>query len=443
MSKQTDISKQIQKYLNGELDAKAMHQLEREALNDQFLADALEGYAGAKTNQQDNLSDIAGRLQNRTNTKVKRLIPWKLISVAASVIVVLTIGGLWMYNGSEQPQVQPEKVAMLDKAEVVKPDTQSIAQAPAPVAEKEEISTPPVAEQRVAAVRITSGIKKADVSANIQIDQQVAASKARQKLSKAQQIEIPPSLDISENANAGYTPGLRKDSVALEDRIVNGFFNTDADKPQAVAAARPVEQALKGRVEGVSVTKIGKSIMPNQFIDGRVMDNGIPLPGVTVTVKGTGAMAQTDANGKFKIPAAKENTELEVSYLGYLSQSVAVKEHDSLLIAMQPSNQALNEVVVVGYGTKKRISKALPVIGWKEYKKYLNENATSPDGKKGTVKLSFTVSMEGKVEDFKILNGISAKTDAAAIELVKNGSNWQPNTNGKPEVVTISIKFVQ
>jgi len=44
VSKQTDISQQIRKYLNGELDARAMHQLEKEAQNDPFLMEALEGY---------------------------------------------------------------------------------------------------------------------------------------------------------------------------------------------------------------------------------------------------------------------------------------------------------------------------------------------------------------------------------------------------------------
>jgi hypothetical protein len=60
---------QIQKYLNGELDAKAMHRLEREAQDDPFLMDALEGYQGSTGNQQTNLDLLAGQLNARVIKK--------------------------------------------------------------------------------------------------------------------------------------------------------------------------------------------------------------------------------------------------------------------------------------------------------------------------------------------------------------------------------------
>ncbi|RVU01714.1 TonB family protein [Mucilaginibacter limnophilus] len=422
MAKQTDISKQIQQYLSGELDAKAMHRLEREALNDPFLADAIEGYEGVKADQQHNLDDIASRLQDRTQAKVKRLVPWKIISVAASVIVVLTIGGLWFYT-DDKVTSKEVMVAMRDKTELKKPET---LKSPAPPAENEQavISAPPVAEPRMTYVR----------------KPRVASVKSPRKNFEAEIHEESPPVDVSALASANFETAKPKDSVSLEDRIVNGFFNDPADKATPVAASKPIEKALQGKVEGVNISQEGSNLHNPKTLNGLVIDNGIPLPGATVKLKGTRVMAQTDAEGKFKIPVDKDKSELEITSIGYLSQNVSVKKQDTLLIAMQPNKQSLNEVVVVGYGTKKQ-HKAMPADGWKEFNNYLKDEAKSPDGKEGTVKLSFVVQPNGDLTEFKILKSVSKQTDEAAIDLIKDGPTWLSSSNGKPETVTISIKF--
>ena len=85
----------IRKYLNGELDARAMHSLEARALDDPFLADALEGYEKAGRNQQPAVAELSKRLQQRVQEKkVKRLIPFRTLAIAASILVVFTIGWL-------------------------------------------------------------------------------------------------------------------------------------------------------------------------------------------------------------------------------------------------------------------------------------------------------------------------------------------------------------
>ena len=81
-------------------------------------------------------------------------------------------------------------------------------------------------------------------------------------------------------------------------------------------------------------------------------ENGEPLIGASVLVKGTTVGASTDIDGNFSIKAGKGAT-LVVSYVGYDSQEVAVTG-SPLTITMQPNNQMLDEVVVVGYGTQKK-----------------------------------------------------------------------------------------
>ncbi len=134
---------------------------------------------------------------------------------------------------------------------------------------------------------------------------------------------------------------------------------------------------------------------------------------------------------------------MSVDFIGYNKKEIAVTKRDSLVIAMQPNSSSLNEVVVVGYGKQEEqdYQAAQPAAGWGDYKKYLKDNAISPDGKTGTVKLSFMVNTDNSLSDFKIIKSVSAKTDSAAIDLVTNGPEWQKSNTGKAEKVKLRIKF--
>jgi TonB-linked SusC/RagA family outer membrane protein len=81
--------------------------------------------------------------------------------------------------------------------------------------------------------------------------------------------------------------------------------------------------------------------------------NGQALPGVTVLVKGTTNGISTDANGNFSLEVP-EGATLTFSFVGYVSQEAVIKEQRTLSITLLEDNQALDEVVVVGYGTVKK-----------------------------------------------------------------------------------------
>ncbi|WP_348636581.1 TonB-dependent receptor [Mariniflexile litorale] len=92
-------------------------------------------------------------------------------------------------------------------------------------------------------------------------------------------------------------------------------------------------------------------------INGIVNDmTGQPLPGANILEKGTANGAQTDFDGKFLLNLSKPNAVLVVSYLGFASQEIAVNGQTSITISLEESAASLEQVVVVGYGTQKKVN---------------------------------------------------------------------------------------
>lgn len=100
-------------------------------------------------------------------------------------------------------------------------------------------------------------------------------------------------------------------------------------------------------------------------------DSGIPLPGATVLVKGTTNGTTTDFDGLFQLDNVSSDTILVISYIGYETQEVAVNNNTNFTIALSTVADALEEIVVVGYGTqrKKEVTGAVSVLGAKAIEK--------------------------------------------------------------------------
>jgi TonB-dependent starch-binding outer membrane protein SusC len=99
--------------------------------------------------------------------------------------------------------------------------------------------------------------------------------------------------------------------------------------------------------------------LPQQpvVITGKVLDeNGNPLTGVTIAVKGTTKGVVTNLKGEFNIEVAPEDKVLIFSYVGYLTQEIDIENKTVIDISLEEDKIGLEEVVVVGYGTQKKAS---------------------------------------------------------------------------------------
>jgi TonB-dependent starch-binding outer membrane protein SusC len=98
------------------------------------------------------------------------------------------------------------------------------------------------------------------------------------------------------------------------------------------------------------------AIAQNRTVSGTVTsaEDGSPLPGASITVKGTTTGTSTDADGKYSISVPTGSSTLVFSFIGLVSKEIQVNNQNTLNVALQSDSKALTELVVVGYGTQSK-----------------------------------------------------------------------------------------
>ena len=110
--------------------------------------------------------------------------------------------------------------------------------------------------------------------------------------------------------------------------------------------------------DGEEVTEKHAVALPQQkkmTITGVVKDALGPVVGANVVEKGTTNGTVTDMEGRFSLQVSS-NAVLVVSYIGYIDQTIPVNGKSSFTVLLKEDSQALDEVVVVGYGTQKKVN---------------------------------------------------------------------------------------
>ena len=141
----------------------------------------------------------------------------------------------------------------------------------------------------------------------------------------------------------------RNVKVNAKDKAVNEVLN-DIFKDTGI---RP---AIEGKnIMLINSTDKEKGAQQKDFlVTGLVKDeNGEPIIGANIQVVGKSAGTITDMNGRFSISASANST-LQITYIGYQTQTVNIGEQRNINIILQEDNAQLDEVVVVGYGTMKK-----------------------------------------------------------------------------------------
>ncbi len=183
-------------------------------------------------------------------------------------------------------------------------------------------------------------------------------------------------------------------------------------------------------------------------LSGRVTDTtGVPLPGVTIVLKGTYNGTVTDSDGKYTLNNIPLDGTIIFSYIGMNTQEIRVGGKSTLDIIMTESTIAIGEVVAIGYGSLsvRKVSGSITNVTAKDFNKGASQNAadllqgrvagltiTNPGGDvttSQTIRLRGTSSLTGSSSPFVVIDGVPgldinsvAPDDIESISVLKDAS---------------------
>ena len=157
-------------------------------------------------------------------------------------------------------------------------------------------------------------------------------------------------------------------------------------------------------------------------VSGKVTDeNGDPLPGANILEKGTTNGTTSDVDGNFTLSVMGENSTLVFSFIGYSTREVPVGNQTTFNIQLEPDMRALNEVVVVGYGTVKKsdLTGAVSSVKGEELTAYPAIDAVqSLQGRAAGVNISANNGAPGSTMKIRIRGGTSINASSDPIFVV-------------------------
>ncbi len=427
-NKQADIQ-QIQKYLNGELDARAMHKLERRAQDDPFLMDALEGYGAVKTDQQSNLAALQQQLEARTATKVRRMAPWAATAIAASVIGFAVVLGLLYKNSGNDKQLP--QVAMIQLVKIAPADITPVVIGK----QAEQVITTP---QKQTIVFKRKALAKPFAPINIDTKANTAVQQKEIATASLAAAKNEPAISVLEEMVASDMIANKKQDTVLDGEFI--AINKNASQLTVIKskAAGAGITTRPGKATDNNPTALANAGLPPNLMAGAIIDrkDAQPLPDASGRVNAKKVTtAQANAYGYTRPDIKKDDGNAEVSSFGTKSS----KNNDSAAAQVKTS-PILRQVAIADKNIAKTAN-ARPLVGWDDYRKYLLQNAVSPDGKAGTVELKVTINPNGSIAEVAITKGLSIAADVKAISIIQNGPAWVGNSSGKAEDVKVKVEF--
>ena len=400
-------------YIRGLRKGKEAHRLEKESMQDPFLADAMDGYNQVEGNHEQRIEKL--RMQVSAHSAKKKntyAITW---SIAACLIIGFGISSYFLFlkkSMTDEVFIAEESVST-KLAEPAAPPTPAIPATP----------TVPATPQKEIALATTK--VKTDSTPISEITARQADKK--DMIAKIQTTSQPQGAPV---AAVPMMEEVSEETAALQEVVATmDTFESESDKKMKLA-------------------KVATILPQNNMIKGRVTDEkGEPLIGASVTYKGTNIGTITNMNGEFSLVKKDDKKRLTAQFIGYDPVEIRIDTSRTMLIAMNENKQALNEVVVVGYRAKKNKKSVTagtvvkgneqankditpqPVIGKRKFQKYLKENLVRPTDEKcaqvkGKVVLTFLVNKEGRPFSIKVKESLCESSDKEAIRLIQEGPDW-------------------
>lgn len=427
----------IQRYLQGKMTPVEMHELEKASLDDEFLADAVEGYS---LMADENHTKIISSLKKEITEKVTaggKVVEmkgnWKQWYRIAAVLFIMLGSAAIIY-----------KYMFSEKLD----GTQNIAQ--------ERVKAP--ADSFVPLTTITDTGKSVAANNPATLTNERASAITEKENSGSKKIaannkvfKVKDSVNISADVVAAPSPSVN--SLAKND----GAGITKAQeykllekKPVAIlnkdkSAGLISTQENPGKPQADFETKNYSANYSQNIFKGRIVDTkNEPLPFARIAIKNDSFKIGTyaDVKGNFSFVAPDTVLEVDVMSVGFASNSYKLQR--GLIgvnkIMLKESTQPLAQVMVskaaaVRQRTMMDIMKdssnyAVPEDGWDNYDTYLANNLLLPQQVKfnnihGKIELSFYIDKNGTPHNITVDKSLNSDLDSEAIKAIKEGPKWK------------------
>lgn len=226
-------------------------------------------------------------------------------------------------------------------------------------------------------------------------------------------LEIEKSTDIRFSYKDADIDSRKDITLSVTDQPIENVL-------KQVLLARHLEYTRTGNTIAIKKAARKGNSDKKRKITGTVVDaSNTPIIGANVSEKGTSNGAITDLDGHFSLEV-EENSNLSISYIGYITQSVSVAGKQTIQISLTEDAQTLNEVVVVGYGVQKKklVTGATVQVKGGDIQKL---NTVSPVGalQSQSPGVNIVKSSGQPGSDFKVyIRGVGTTGDSAPLYIV-------------------------
>jgi TonB family protein len=443
----------IEKYHKGLLSASEMHDLERAALDDPFLADALEGYGAVPVNASADVSELEKKLEERISgakiVPIRKKRPAFVWLRAAVAIIFIAGAGLFIYQFGFRNSTR--EVAKIDEKKLPEniPSSGTVTDSVKMIPTETKTNDVAVNSKNKTTRKTTRFESSANSNADFATTTRTDSFKNLQSNQAAGLTVAPLSKDVAANEERIKAPEVKKEvqnKSSLEEVFAKAYDKKADDS---------VSFYNYKKNNAVVLRKLNKQVAPpTNYFRGRVVDtsyNPLPFANVTNTRDNVGTYA--DAKGYFTLISPDSILNVQVYSNGFV-QNNNVQLRNNLLnnqVVMQEDKSFQGLVLSQkSFNTNRspeanmKFEEPEPADGWYNYDTYIVNNIKTPEDVKakratGDVQVSFDVNKNGDPTNIKVEKSLCQKCDEEAIRLIKEGPKWK--RKGKKSRVTVTVPF--
>lgn len=420
----------LRKYVNGELSAREMHEVERAAHEDEMLMDILMGMEIEKESGSSpaSLNDIHQQIGQRMQQRpIKRSIWYnRYLQIAASIVLLVTVGILF-WNQQDNNSTTEHAIASKAPKSISAPTQDDILEATANDSTNQVLSraTPqsstvhPESTQRQ--VQPPAGSK-----ALTPHDKHILAYTPVEK-------NVELSQDIAGTLNLGH-PKHESDVIIINTEAIdkssllasNSRKQLQSKVPEARISANPNNAPSAAQMRA-RLNSMGLDPQTN-FILGQVIDQQSrqPLAGAAVKDMQNDNVVVTDAEGRFAY-AANSKKNLEINASGYNAREIAAESGEQTILLSPKENKSEE----VNTNNTAQINRSTPSVGWEKYLAYLHEELSKQTSSSYTFNIQMELDKKGTPTRISVLKSSDKTLNSKVISLVEKGPSWKRGNDWK------------